>query len=116
LFVTQLHRNIDQPIIHLVSGAKYGGIGAAYIAAFAGGATRSLIVGGVAGLKFTDAAKDVGLWLGLPVIFVGAFGGFVYGVGQMIASPWYTTPEQSSYSLSRFVTLEPTVPYIAGRP
>ncbi len=50
LFVTQLHRNIDQPIIHLVSGAKYGGIGAAYIAALAGGATRSLIVGGVAGM------------------------------------------------------------------
>lgn len=45
LFVTKLHQNIGR----MLSGAKYGGIGAAYLAAIAGGATRSLFMGGMAG-------------------------------------------------------------------
>lgn len=48
----QLHQNIDQPIIRMVDGAKYGGIGAAYIAVLAGGATQSSILGGMAGKPF----------------------------------------------------------------
>eukprot|EP01127_Copromyxa_protea_P011223 TRINITY_DN2807_c0_g1_i2.p1 TRINITY_DN2807_c0_g1~~TRINITY_DN2807_c0_g1_i2.p1 ORF type:complete len:501 (+),score=34.66 TRINITY_DN2807_c0_g1_i2:454-1956(+) len=84
LFLTQ-HRYIDQPLTKMMNGAKYGGIGAAYIAALAGGATRSLLVGSVAGIT-----------LGLPVIFAGAFGGLAYGVGQLIASPWQSNSSATS--------------------
>lgn len=89
LFVTQLHENIDQPIAEMVNGAKLGSIGAAYIAVLAGGATRSLTIGGVAGRMTNLSLLTLeGLTLALPVIFVSAVGGLVYGVSQMIAGPF----------------------------